>query len=150
VRTCFSTDEFFSTCTTRLSALKTACQVYLLHKAYLREPFSTVIPKSFNFNTSIRFAPHNVTPVTIESREGPHSNSTGPSSHCLGYFLATYFWRLQRIKISASKQLLQAQNHCRRHIRTKQQVWTSSDEATATRRPSSKGTRKTMPKDWIN
>jgi hypothetical protein len=103
--------------------------------------------KIFNLNTAIRFAPHNVTPVTLESREGPHSNPTGSSSPCLGYFLATYFLHLQRIKISASKQLIQVQNYCRGHVRTKQQVGTNADKTTATRRPSSMVTRKTVPND---
>jgi hypothetical protein len=47
--------------------------------------------KFFNLNTAIRFALHNVTPVTLEPRENPHTNPTGSSSPCLGNFLATYF-----------------------------------------------------------
>jgi hypothetical protein len=62
--------------------------------------------KILNLNTAIRFAPHIVNPVTLESREKQYSNPTGSSSPFLGYALATYFWHLQRLKISASKQIL--------------------------------------------
>jgi hypothetical protein len=106
--------------------------------------------KILNLNTAIRFAPHNVTPVTLESLQKQYSNSTGSSFPFLGYSLATYFWHLQRIKISVSKLLLQVQNHCRPHVRARQQVGTKADDATANRRPSSMVTRKTMPTDQTN